>query len=134
MTTTSALTAVENKIPDVSNLVKKTDYDAKILDVEKKVTDHDNDKYITTSEFNKVTAEYFATRLAQANLVTKTGFNASTISLNKKISSNKTKHLIVENELKKLKKFYSNYFRGKNYFSDDGTQSYLLFQPMNKHF
>ena len=34
--TTVALNAVDNKIPYVSNLVKKTEYDAKILDVEKK--------------------------------------------------------------------------------------------------
>ena len=48
LATNAALTAVENKIPDVSSLVRKTDYDAKILDTEKKVTDHDHDKYITT--------------------------------------------------------------------------------------
>ena len=35
LATNFALTAVENKIPDVSSLVKKTDYDAKILDIEK---------------------------------------------------------------------------------------------------
>ena len=29
-TTTTALTAVENKIPNVSNLIKKTDYKTKI--------------------------------------------------------------------------------------------------------
>ena len=57
LATNSALTAIENKIPDVNNLVKKTDYDAKILDIEKKVTDHDHDKYITTSEFHKLTTE-----------------------------------------------------------------------------
>ena len=45
---------MENKIPDISNLVKKnkTDYDVKIKDIEKKVTDHDQDKYIATAEFN----------------------------------------------------------------------------------
>ena len=30
LATTAAFIAVENKIPDISNLVKKTDYDAKI--------------------------------------------------------------------------------------------------------
>ena len=49
----AALTPVENKISDVSSLVKKTDYDTKISEIEKKHTDHDHDKYITTSEFNK---------------------------------------------------------------------------------
>ena len=41
---TSALTAVENKIPDVSNLVKKTDYDTKGNEIKKKITDHSHDK------------------------------------------------------------------------------------------
>ena len=44
----SALTAVENKIPDVSSLTKKTDYDTKISDIENTVNDHNHDKYITT--------------------------------------------------------------------------------------
>ena len=35
LATNSALTAVENRIPTVSNLVKKTDYDAKILNIRK---------------------------------------------------------------------------------------------------
>ena len=103
MATTSALTAAENKIPNVSNLVKKTDYDTKINKIEKKLTDDNHDKYITTPEFNKFTAEIFAARLAQANLITKTDFDNKLISLNKKINSNKTKHLLVENKLKNYK-------------------------------
>ena len=35
LATNSALTPVENKIHNVSNLVKKTDYDAKITQIEK---------------------------------------------------------------------------------------------------
>ena len=35
LTTTTALTAFENKIPNVSNLVKKTDYDTKVYKIEK---------------------------------------------------------------------------------------------------
>ena len=56
MATNFALTAVENKISDVSTLVKKTDYNTKISEIEKKVTDHDHDKYITTLDFDKLTA------------------------------------------------------------------------------
>ena len=37
-----------------------------------KITDHTDDKDITTPEFNKLTSENFAARLAQAELVTKT--------------------------------------------------------------
>ena len=76
---------VKNKIPDVSSLVQKTDYDTKISEVEKKFTDHNHDKYITTPEFNKFTAEMFAARFAQENLITKTDFDDKPISLNKKL-------------------------------------------------
>ena len=53
-----------------SSLVKKTDYNSKINEIEKKMTDNNHDKYITTPEFNKLIAENFAARLAQANLAT----------------------------------------------------------------
>ena len=42
--------------------------------------------------------------------------------------------MLVENELKKLKTFDSSYFIGKNHFEEDGTQNYLVFQPINKYF
>ena len=62
---------MENKIPSVSSLVKKTDYDTKIPEIEKKLTDHDHDKYITTSEFNTLAASVFNARLAQLGLITR---------------------------------------------------------------
>ena len=52
----TGLTAVENKIPDVSNLVKK------LTITQQNITDHDHDKYITTPEFKKIAAENFAAR------------------------------------------------------------------------
>ena len=48
LTTTSALTAVEDKIPSVSNLVIKTDCDTKVREIEKKITDRKHDEYIPT--------------------------------------------------------------------------------------
>ena len=101
--------------------LKKNDYNTKINEIEKKITDHSHDKYITTQEFNKLTAKTFAARLAQANLVTKSDFDDKLTNLNKEINSNKTKHLIVENEFEKLETFDSIYFRGKSNFEDDGT-------------
>ena len=55
-------------------------------------------------------------------------------NLNKKITANKTKHLLVENKMNKLKTFDSSYFIGKSHFEEDGTQNYLVFQPLNKYF
>ena len=44
---------------------KKTYYNTKISKIENKITtDHDHDKYITTQEFNKLTEQIFASRLA----------------------------------------------------------------------
>ena len=103
LATKTALTTVENKKSSVSNLVKKTEYDTKITDVENKLDNHNHDKYIDTSEFNKLAADVFNARLAQANLITKTDFDAKLSSLNRKITQNKSKHLLVENELNKLK-------------------------------
>ena len=82
-------------------MAKKTDYDTKISELEKTLTDHNHDKYITTPEFNELTAEIFAARLAQANLITKIDFDAKLSSLNRKITSNKTNHLLIENAFKK---------------------------------
>ena len=133
LATNAALTVVENKIPNINSLVKK-DYDVKITEIKKKLTDHNHDKYISTSDFNTLAADVFNARLAQANLITKTDFDAKLSSLNRKITSNKTKHLLVENELNKLKTFDSSYFIGKSHFEEDGVQNYLVFQPLNKYF
>ena len=90
MATKTALTTVENKIPGVSNLVKKkTGYNTKITDIENKLNNHNHDEYIDTSEFNKLATNVFNGRLAQANLIIKTDFDAKLLSLNRKIIQNK---------------------------------------------
>ena len=67
-------------------------------------------------------------------MITKTDFDAKLSSLNRKITVNKSKNLLVENELNKLKTFDSSYFIGESHFEEDGTQNYLVFQPLNKYF
>ena len=67
-------------------------------------------------------------------MITKTDFDAKLSSLNRRITENKTENLLVKNELNKLKTFYSSYFIGKSHFEEDGTQNYLVFQPINKYF
>ena len=42
-----------------------------IIDLQKKTTDHKHENYITTPEFNKLTAKNFAAKLPQANLIKK---------------------------------------------------------------
>ena len=55
----------------------KADYNTKIGDSE-------NDKYITTPEFNNLAAGVFTARLAQSSLLTKTDFDTKLQELNKK--------------------------------------------------
>ena len=86
-------------------MVKETDYNTKVTEIENKLNNHNHDKYITTPEFNKLAADIFNARLAQANLITKTNFDSKLSNLNRKITKNKTDHLLVQNELNKLKTF-----------------------------
>ena len=51
------------KTTDTSDLVKETDYDRKIGEIEKKILDHNHDKYITTRASSKLTPENFDARL-----------------------------------------------------------------------
>ena len=94
LATKTTSTTVENKIPDVSNLVNKIDYNNKVTKIEKKLTDHNHGKYITTPEFNKLAADVFNMRLAQANLIAKSDFDSKLSNLSVRITTNKAKHLL----------------------------------------
>ena len=63
MANTGALTAVENKISNVTNLIKKTDYGAKISDIES--------KYFTTADYNSCTRQTRDVKIKQKELVNK---------------------------------------------------------------
>ena len=49
LATNTALTAVENKTPNVINLLKRINYDAKISEIDS--------KYFTTADYNKFTSQ-----------------------------------------------------------------------------
>ena len=97
LATKTGLTTIENKITDVSNLVNKANYNTKITEIENKLNNHNNDKYIDTQEFNKLAADVFNARIAQANLIAKSDFDAKLSNLKRKITTNKSNHLLVEN-------------------------------------
>ena len=98
--TTTALNANINEV-NVTNLATSTT--TALTAVENKIPDHGI--YITTLEFNKLIAENVSSRLAQTNLGSKNDvtnfFKKADIddelnNLNKKITSNKIKHILVE--------------------------------------
>ena len=143
---------------DTSNLVKKTDYNIKISEIENKINDHDYAKYITAQGFNKLISKNFASRLSQAtlgskndiaNFVNNTDFDDKLKRLNKKVTSNKTKHVLVENELNELSekvkgvstkrltininiKIKINILNGGKYFYSGISQNYFVFIPAKK--
>ena len=105
----------------------------------KKNTDHDHsNKYITIQEFNKITAENSASRLAEANLASKNDIAALVKNLNKKVTSNKKKHVKAEKKVTDLtnkvvqlsEKGYA-FLLGRMYFTrNDNYQNLLVFDPM----
>ena len=132
---------------NVSNLIKKTNYNTKISEIENKInTDHDHDKYITTQEFNKLTLECFTARLKQSNLaskgdianfVKKTNFDnkLNDVTSNKNGLSELSKK-VKALSTKKLTKNLINKFsilNGAKYFSSGIFQNYLVFIPAKKY-
>ena len=119
-------------IQSISNLVKKTDYNTKISETENKITtDHDNDKYIITQEFNKLTAENCAARLEHANLASKSDFAnfLKEADLNKN-ELNEPSKKVKAISTKELTKDLINEFsilNGAKYFSSGIFQNYLVF-------
>ena len=113
-------------------------------------TDHDHDKYITTQEFNKLSAKNFTARLAEANLVSINDFANLINEINfdnklKILNKNVTSKKIELNELSEnvkaistigLTKDLINQFSilhvAKN-FSSGIFQNYLVFILVKKH-
>ena len=124
---------IEDKIPDISNLATKTNLNTKIKKVKNKIPSITG--LATTSALTIVENKISSI----SNLVKKTDYDTKVgkienimISLNRKIVSNKTKDMSIENELKKLKTFDLSYFRGKNHFND-GNENYDILQPISKY-
>ena len=90
----------------------------KISDTENKIPDPA--KYITTQEFNKLTAENFKEKLKS-----KADFDYKLIIFNRKITSNKANSLITKDY---------NFLSGRIYFaSNDGSKNAFVYQPtLNK--
>ena len=93
----SALIAVENKIPNVSSLVKKTtDFDAKVMEIEAKIPSISG---LTTS--SALTA--VENKIPDVtSLVTKTDFDAKLKAISDRVTESKSKDLLPDNKLKKL--------------------------------
>ena len=73
--------------------------------MKKKITGYNRDKYITTPEFIKLSAEVFDARLARVNLVTKTDFEDKLETSIKKLAQTKKNIYLLKMNLKNCKHF-----------------------------
>ena len=76
---------------------KKTDYNTKVTEIENKLSNHNHDKYIDPSEFNKLATDVFNAKIVQTNLITKTDFDSKLSNLNRTITKNKADHFYLFN-------------------------------------
>ena len=125
LATTAVPSDFENRIPNVSDLVKKTNYDAKISD--KDIS------YFTTSDYSKFTSEKLNAKIKEKRLVEKSdisGFIDKT-DLDKKTGTLKKAELKAgQDKLVKNQTFHSSYICGKAQFED----KFLVFQLVCKYF
>ena len=137
----SKITEVENKIPDIKNLTSKTEVaavESKIPNVSNLVT-----KTNYATEITKIKNDYVTNAALDArhkDPLQKTIFQSELKNVDDKVSANSSDVLSYEHKLKQREdtihdlERITSYFRGKNYFSDDGMQNYFVFQPMCKYF
>ena len=144
---------MENKIPNISHLVKKTDYNAKIAEIESKIPDVSSlaTKTALTTVENKIPdVTNLATKTALttventipdvSSLVKKTDYNTRVAEIDTKISSldgkvTKNKNELIKNILEDTTTSTLLLSLGNSMFhGGDGFQAYLIFQPVYKYF
>ena len=108
-----ALTAVENKIPNVSSLVKKTDFNTKVTEIEGKIPDVSSLVIKTdyATEIAGIENDYVtnaALNSRHKDLTQKTNFDTEVKKINDKIASNSSEVITSNNRLNQSKDSISN--------------------------
>ena len=139
---------LENKISDTSGLVKKTDCNTKITEIEGKIPDISNltTKTALNAIENKIPdVNNLGTKTASTSvenkipdvnsLVKKTNYNTKFVEIDTKLSILHGKIVKNKNELNKITSNTVLLFLGNILFnSEDGSQAYLIFQPVYRYF
>ena len=141
------LKILENKIHDISGLVKKTDYNTKIIEIEGKIPDISNlaTKTALTTVENKIhDISNLATKTALTTIenkipvncvVKRTNYNTKVAEIHTNLSSLNGKITKNKNELDKTTNDTVLPFLTNMLFnSEDGSQAYLIFQLIYRYF
>ena len=126
LATTSVLNVATYEIPKVSDLVKQTHYEVKISNIKS--------KFFITSGYNK-----FKNNILDAKVKNKRLVHESDISgfikkfyLDKKIETSAAKAELKteQNEIVRLQTYDLSLFIAQRYYFNDGSQSFLICQPI----
>ena len=110
------------KFLDVSGLVKKADYKAKLSDIEK--------KYFPTSYYNNFTSEIIDAKIKEKELGNKFNICLKNSDLNAKLAALATKAELKaeKDKIVKLQTHNLSFLLGKNVFDDDAFQDMFAHQ------
>ena len=119
LATTAALTTVENKIPNVSDIVRRGDYDAEIKDIK--------NKCFTTSDYNKFTNNILDEKITRKKFVNESVLNEKKKKKREEIKKKMATEADLKAEQDKIVKFPTyglSLFIGQSYFVSDVAQLY----------
>ena len=126
LATTAALNVAKYEIPKVSDLVKQTHYEVKISNIKS--------KYFITSSYTKFKDNILDGKVQNKKLVHESDISGfiKNFYLDKKIqkSAAKAELKTEQNEIVKLHTHDSSLFIAQSYSFNDGSQNFLICQPI----
>ena len=95
-------------------------------------------KYFTSSDYNKFTSNILDAKITQKKLVNESGLDEKIKALATKEEiktlATKAELKVEQDKIVKLQTYGLSLFIGQSYFGYDGTQNYLVFQPLYDFF
>ena len=86
-------------------------------------------KYLTTSDYNKFTSNTLDAKITQNKLVNESDLDRK-IKEDVKTLATKEQLLTKQDKIVKLQTYDLSIFIGQSYFNNDGSQNYLILQPI----
>ena len=93
----------------------------------------EDDKYFTTSDYNKFMSNVLDAKITQEKLVNESDLRLTTKEEIKALATN-TELKAEQDKIVKLQTYDLSLFIVQSYFQNNGAQLYLIFQPIYKTF
>ena len=122
LATNADLNDVKNKIPNVTDLVIKPDDDAKRKNVE--------DKYFSTSIYNKFTNQILTAKIKNVELLHKSDISEFIKNTDLDKLTTKAELEAQQGKIVELQTHDSSLFIGQCYFINDVSKNFLIYQTI----